>query len=96
MRAALNRRTEHLVSEGLVRRQEQRVLFAQDLLDTLRQRELGAAGERIAALAGLLARPLLNASMSRVSTASAISCLGSFRDDRRWPPLQARPLDARS
>ena len=56
VRAALDRRTEHLVSEGLARRQGQRVLFARDLLDTLRQRELGAAGERIAAETGLPAR----------------------------------------
>ena len=53
VRAALDRRTEHLVSEGLARRQGQRVLFARDLLDTLRQRELSAAGERLAADSGL-------------------------------------------
>ena len=56
VRAALDRRTEHLVSEGLARQQGQRVLFARDLLDTLRQRELGAAGERLAAESGLPAR----------------------------------------
>ena len=56
VRAALDRRTEHLVSEGLARRQGQRVIFARDLLDTLRQRELGAAGERLAAETGLPAR----------------------------------------
>jgi hypothetical protein len=56
VRAALDRRTEHLVSEGLARRQGQRVLFSRDLLDTLRQRELAAAGERIAAETGLPAR----------------------------------------
>ena len=53
VRAALDRRTEHLVSEGLARRQRQRVVFARDLLDTLRQRELLAAGERLAADSGL-------------------------------------------
>ena len=56
VRAALERRTDHLVSEGLARRQSQRVIFARDLLDTLRQRELGAAGERLAAETGLPAR----------------------------------------
>ena len=56
VRAALDQRTEHLVSEGLARRQGQRVLFSRDLLDTLRQRELAAAGERIAAETGLSAR----------------------------------------
>ena len=56
VRAALDRRTEHLVGEGLARRQGQRVLFARDLLDTLRQRELTAVGERLAAGTGLPAR----------------------------------------
>ena len=56
VRAALDRRTDYLVSEGLARRQGQRVLFARDLLDTLRQRELAAAGERLAAESGLPAR----------------------------------------
>ena len=55
VRAALDRRTEHLVSEALAR-QGQRVLFARDLLNTLRQRELAAAGDRLAAEIGLLAR----------------------------------------
>ena len=36
-------RVDHLVEEGLARRQGQRVIFARDLLDTLRQRELGEA-----------------------------------------------------
>ena len=56
VRAALDRRTEYLVSEGLARRQGQRVLFARDLLDTLRRRELGAEGERLAAETGRPAR----------------------------------------
>ena len=56
VRVALDRRTDHLVCEGLARRQGQRVLFARDLLDTLRQRELGAVGERLAAETGLPAR----------------------------------------
>ena len=53
MRDALDARTEHLVSEGLARRQGQRVVFARDLIDTLRNRELDTAGERIAAEIGL-------------------------------------------
>ncbi len=51
--AALEARTERLVSEGLARRQGQRVVFTRDLLDTLRNRELDAAGGRIAAETGL-------------------------------------------
>ena len=56
VRAALDRRTEHLVGEGLARRQGQRILFARELLDTLRQRELTAAGQRLTAETGLPAR----------------------------------------
>jgi type IV secretory pathway VirD2 relaxase len=52
-RDALEARTEHLVSEGLARRQGQRVVFARDLLDTLRNRELDSVGGRIAAETGL-------------------------------------------
>jgi len=51
--AALERRTEYLVEEGLARRQSQRIAFARDLLETLRQRELAAAGERLATATGL-------------------------------------------
>ena len=53
VRDALEARTEHLVSEGLARRQGQRVVFTRDLLDTLRNRELDAAGARIVAETGL-------------------------------------------
>ena len=56
VRGALDRRTEHLVGEGLARRHGQRVLFAHDLLDTLRNSELTAAGERLATITGLPAR----------------------------------------
>ncbi len=40
VREAMDRRVDHLVGEGLARRQGQRVVFARDLLNTLRQREL--------------------------------------------------------
>jgi type IV secretory pathway VirD2 relaxase len=40
VRAAMNRRVDHLVEAGLARRQGRRTLFARDLLDTLRRREL--------------------------------------------------------
>ena len=51
----MDRRTEYLVSEGLARRQGQRVLFARNLLDTLRQRELAAVGARLEDETGLIA-----------------------------------------
>ena len=53
VRDALEARTEHLVSAGLARRQGQRVAFARDLLDTLRNRELDSIGAGIAAETGL-------------------------------------------
>ena len=53
VREALERRTEHLASEGLARRAGQRAVFARDLLDTLGHRELDAAATKIAAETGL-------------------------------------------
>ena len=53
VREALERRTEHLASEGLARRAGQRAVFARDLLDTLERRELTAAAAKITAETGL-------------------------------------------
>ena len=46
-------RAEHLVAEGLARRQGQRFVFASDLLRTLRQRELAGVSAKLAAANGL-------------------------------------------
>jgi type IV secretory pathway VirD2 relaxase len=53
VRQALDARIDHLVGEGLAGRRAQRVIFARDLLATLRRRELNDAGTRIAAETGL-------------------------------------------
>lgn len=53
VRDAMQRRIDHLAGEGLARRQGQRVIFARDLLDTLRRRELEAATARLAGATGL-------------------------------------------
>ena len=53
VRHVMDRRAEHLAGEGFARRQGQRILFARNLLDTLRRRELGAAAGKIAAETGL-------------------------------------------
>jgi type IV secretory pathway VirD2 relaxase len=53
VREAMDARVEHLAGEGLARRQGQRIVFAGDLLATLRQRELEAAGAKIASSAGM-------------------------------------------
>ncbi|MBR1279594.1 VirD2 family relaxase/mobilization nuclease [Bradyrhizobium sp. AUGA SZCCT0283] len=56
-RDAMERRIDHLVGEGLARRQGPRVILARDLLKTLRQRELDAAISRLSVETGLLHRP---------------------------------------
>lgn len=45
---AMTRRSEHLIEEGLAKRQGSRIIFARSLLDTLRRRELEALGDRLA------------------------------------------------
>ena len=57
VREAMDRRVEHLVGEGLARRQGQRVIFARDLLNTLRNRDLSGAAATLSAEAGLVYRP---------------------------------------
>jgi type IV secretory pathway VirD2 relaxase len=57
VRDAMDRRAEHLAGEGFARRQGQRVLFARNLLDTLRTRELNDTTGKIAAETGLVYRP---------------------------------------
>jgi type IV secretory pathway VirD2 relaxase len=57
VREAMDRRVNHLVEEGLARRQGQRVVFARDLLNTLKRRELDEVSARVAAETGLAHRP---------------------------------------
>jgi type IV secretory pathway VirD2 relaxase len=57
VREAIDRRVDHLVGEGLARRQSQRVIFARDLLNTLRRRELNEVSARLSADTGLVHRP---------------------------------------
>jgi type IV secretory pathway VirD2 relaxase len=53
VRDAMRARAEHLVDEGLARRQGQRVILQRDLLNTLRRRELDAIGAKLSAETGL-------------------------------------------
>jgi hypothetical protein len=55
--AAIERRADHLIKEGLARRQGQRLAFARDLLDTLRKRELEDAVASISTNSRLEHRP---------------------------------------
>jgi type IV secretory pathway VirD2 relaxase len=57
VREAMERRVDHLIEEGLARRQGQRVVFARDLLDTLRRRELDGVSSKLAAETSLAHRP---------------------------------------
>ena len=57
VREAMDRRVDYLASEGLARRQGARVIFARDLLNTLRQRELDATVARLSAETGLPHNP---------------------------------------
>jgi hypothetical protein len=57
VREAMSARIDHLVAEGLARRQGQRVVFARDLLDTLRRRELETTAGHLAAKTGLAYQP---------------------------------------
>jgi type IV secretory pathway VirD2 relaxase len=57
VREAMDRRLNHLVEQGLARRQGQRVVFAGNLLNSLRQRELDDASAKLAAETGLVHRP---------------------------------------
>ena len=57
VRDAFDRRIDHLVEQDLARRQGQRVVFARDLLNTLRRRELDATAASLSAETGLTHRP---------------------------------------
>ena len=57
VREVMNARVDHLVEEGLARRQGQRIIFARDLLDNLRRRELETVAARVAAETGLAYQP---------------------------------------
>jgi type IV secretory pathway VirD2 relaxase len=52
VREAIEARIEHLVGQGLARRQGQRVIFARDLRETLRRRELEQVAARLSESAG--------------------------------------------
>jgi Protein of unknown function (DUF3363) len=53
VREAMEKRVDYLVKQDLARRQGQRIIFARDLLNTLRDRELDEIGARLQAETGL-------------------------------------------
>jgi hypothetical protein len=56
LRAALHRRVDFLVEQGLAERRGQRVLLARNLLATLREREIATAASDISKQTGLIHR----------------------------------------
>lgn len=57
VRDAMNARVDHLVEQGLARRQGQRVVFTRGLLATLQRRELQEAAVKLSADTGLAYQP---------------------------------------
>jgi hypothetical protein len=57
VREAMDRRIDYLADQGLARRQGQQVIFARDLINTLRRRELDEVGSKLSAETGLARRP---------------------------------------
>ena len=58
VRAAMDARIDHLAEAGLAGRQGQRVIFARDLLATLRRRELDGTAAKLTAETGLVHQPV--------------------------------------
>jgi type IV secretory pathway VirD2 relaxase len=52
VREAMDRRAEHLIEQRLAERHGRSVIFSRNLIDTLRQREVEALGEKLAAETG--------------------------------------------
>jgi hypothetical protein len=58
MQEAMARRRQHLIEEGLARRQGQQTVFARDLLDSLRRREIDQVASKLSAESGLSYTPV--------------------------------------
>jgi len=52
VREAMNARAEHLIEQGFAERRGRSIIFARNLIDTLRRREVEALGERLAVETG--------------------------------------------
>ena len=92
VREAMDRRIDHLVEQGLARRQGQRVIFARDLLNTLRRRELDEAAAKLSADTGLAHRPSAEGEhVSGVYRQRVTLASGRFAmiDDGLWFPARA-------
>jgi len=57
VRAAMAHRTERLIGQGLAQRHGEHVVYARNLINTLRQRELDSVSEKLAAEMGMPFKP---------------------------------------
>jgi type IV secretory pathway VirD2 relaxase len=57
VREAMDRRIDHLAKQGMAERQGQRVVFARDLINTLRRQEVEGVASKLSAETGLAHRP---------------------------------------
>jgi hypothetical protein len=83
VRDALAARAEHLVADGLARRQGPNIVPQRDLLATLRRREVEAAGGRLSAETGLPYVPAAGGEMVAGTSESGISATASPASPRR-------------
>jgi hypothetical protein len=65
VREALRQRVDFLVEQGLAERQGQRIVFARNLLATLRGRELATAAREISTKTGMQYRPMVEGERAR-------------------------------
>jgi len=102
VRAALGKRTDFLVEHGFAERRGQRVVFVQNLLTTLREREIEATARTIESETGLAYRPITDGqSVSGIYRRSVTLASGRFAmlDDGivfslvPWRPVIERRLD---
>jgi hypothetical protein len=57
VREAMDRRIDHFAQQGMAERQGQRVVFARDLINTLRRQDLDGAASKLSTETGLAHRP---------------------------------------
>ena len=93
VREAMDARVEHLIGQGLARREGQRVIFVGDLLDNLRQRELDATALRSSQAPVCLCCPAGRASPSSASIGGASIHIRPLRHDRQRTRIQLGPLE---
>jgi type IV secretory pathway VirD2 relaxase len=104
VRDALRQRTEFLIEQGLAERRGERLILSRNLLATLRDRDIAAAGRQIAKETGLMHRPVADGErVSGIYRRSVQLASGRFAmlDDGLgfslvpWRPVIEQRLDQR-